>query len=183
MSITRWDPFGEMVTLRDAMERLLSDSVVRPRESAGTSPSSSLAVDIRDAGDDFVVTASTPGVNQDDVDITVLGDTLRIRGERRDQQRQEGEGHRWIVREQRFGSFERVIRLPSAVKTGGAQAKFKDGMLTITLPKADEAKLQRIPVTGGGQSAQPQEVPVSGSNDSAQSEASSPSGSDASSPS
>jgi HSP20 family protein len=162
MSITRWDPFGDMVSLRDAMERLFAESVVRPRgaNSGGGSGTSSLAVDVHEQGDDYVVSAPIPGVNPDDVDITVRGDMLRIRGERHEQSQQGGENKRYLIREQRFGSFERVIQLPSSVKADGAKADFKNGVLTITLPKSEESKERRIPVQGGQQTGKAQEVPI-----------------------
>jgi HSP20 family protein len=158
MSITRWDPWGDMVSLRDAMDRLLSESFIRPRGGEGTS--GSLAVDVQERGDDFVVSAPIPGVAPDDVEITVLGDTVRIRGERREQREEGGEGQRWLIREQRYGSFERMVRLPSPVKADAAKAEFKDGMLTITLPKTEEAKERRIPVHGGQQTGRGQDVPI-----------------------
>jgi HSP20 family protein len=163
MSITRWDPFGDMMSLRDAMERLFAESVVRPQatNSGGSgSGTSSLALDVHEQGDDYVVSAPIPGVNPDDVDITVRGDMLRIRGERREQHQEGGENKRYLMREQRFGSFERVIQLPSAVKADGAKADFKNGVLTITLPKSEESKERRIPVQGGQQSGKAQEVPI-----------------------
>jgi HSP20 family protein len=160
MSITRWDPWGEMVSLRDAMDRLLSESFIRPRGGGGEGTTASLAVDVQEQGDNFVVSAPIPGIAPDDVEITVLGDTVRIRGERREQREEGGEGQRWLVREQRYGSFERMIRLPSPVKADGANAEFKDGMLTITLPKTEEAKERRIPVRGGQQTGAGQDVPI-----------------------
>jgi len=159
MSITRWDPFGDMVSLRDAMERLFAESVVRPRGGGG-SGASSLAVDVHEQGDDYVVSAPIPGVNPSDVDITVRGDMLRIRGERHDKRQEGGQDKRYLVREQRFGSFERVIQLPSSVKAEGAKAEFNNGVLTITLPKSEESKERRIPVQGGQQSGKAQEVPI-----------------------
>jgi HSP20 family protein len=101
-----------------------------------------------------------PGVAPDDVEITVLGDTLRIRAERRDEQQKGGEGQRWIVREQRFGAFERAVRLPTAVKADAAQAEFKHGVLTISLPKADEAKERKIPIGRGQSGGQSTDVPI-----------------------
>jgi HSP20 family protein len=160
MSITRWDPWGEMVSLRDAMDRLLSESFIRPRGEGGGATAVSLAVDVREEGDNFVVTAPVPGVAPDDVEITVLGDTVRIRGERRDERQEGDEGKRWLVREQRFGSFERMVRLPTPVKADGARAEFKDGILTIALPKTEEAKERRIPVHGSQQTGQAQDVPI-----------------------
>jgi len=161
MSITRWDPFGDMVSLRDAMERLFAESVVRPKGSGGGGTgASSLALDVHEQGDDYVVSAPIPGVNPDDVDITVRGDMLRICGERHEQHKEGGQDKRYLMREQRFGAFERVIQLPSAVKAEGAKADFNNGVLTITLPKSDESKERRIPVQGGRQSNKAQEVPI-----------------------
>jgi HSP20 family protein len=161
MSITRWDPFGDMVSLRDAMERLFAESVVRPRgTSGGGSSSRSLAVDVHEQGDDFVVSAPIPGMKPEDVDITVRGDMLRIRGERKEHQEQGGEGKRYLMREQSYGSFERVIQLPSSVRADGAHADFNDGILTITLPKSEESKERRIPVKSGQQASKAKEVPI-----------------------
>jgi HSP20 family protein len=151
MSITRWDPWGEMVGLRDAMDRLVAESFLRPTGDIARAAPLSLTVDVREEGDNFVVSAPMPGVAPDDVEISVLGDTVRIRGERREERQQGGEGQRWIMREQRFGSFERVIRLPVPVKADAANAEFRDGILTIRLPKSEEAKERRIPIQGGQQ--------------------------------
>jgi len=158
-----------MVSLRDAMDRLLSESFVRPRGQGGGETTGSLAVDVREAGDNFVVSAPVPGIAPDDIEITVLGDTVRIRGERREERQEGGEGDRWLVREQHFGSFERMVRLPSPVKADAANAEFKDGILKITLPKTEEAKERRVPVRGGQQSGQGQEVAVEASTRSKQS--------------
>lgn len=164
MSSTRWDPWSEFVSLREAMNNLLEESFVsrpRPGEGEGDAAAgerrgaatqtavSGLAVDIRDSAESYEVTASVPGVSPDDVDISVLGDRLRIRGERRDDAEQRDPGGRWILRERRFGAFERSVTLPSAVKADAASAEFKDGVLTIVLPKADEAKPRSIPVRPG----------------------------------
>jgi len=150
MSSSRWDPWGDIVSLREAMNNLLEESFVRPRQGAGgTGTVAGLALDLRETADAFVVTASVPGVAAADVTITVLGDTLRITGERREDREQPGDEGRWIVRERRFGAFERTLSLPTSVKADQAAADFKDGVLTITLPKADEAKPRHIPVRAG----------------------------------
>jgi HSP20 family protein len=109
---------------------------------------SSLALDVKETPDKFVVTASVPGVPPSDIDITVLGDTLRIRGQRKEEVEGSGEGNRWLLRERRFGAFERTVSLPSVVESDAATADFRDGVLTITLPKADVAKPRSIPVKG-----------------------------------
>jgi HSP20 family protein len=148
-----------MVSLRDAMDRLVSESFIRPRGEAAPA-AASLAVDVREEGDNFVITAPVPGIAPDDVEITVLGDTVRIRGERREERQEGAENQRWLVREQRFGFFERVVRLPTAVKADAARAEFQDGILRVTLPKTEEAKERRIPVLGGQQAGQAEDVPV-----------------------
>jgi HSP20 family protein len=147
MSITRWDPWGDIVSLREAMNNLLEESFVRPRPGlSGPGMASSLALDVRETPDQFVITASVPGVPLADIDISVLGDTLRIRGQRKEDVEETGEGGRWLLRERRFGAFERTVSLPSTVNPEQANADFKDGVLTVTLPKAEIAKPKSIPV-------------------------------------
>jgi HSP20 family protein len=165
MSISRWDPWGEIVSLREAMNNLLEESFVRPRQGISMpGMASSLALDVKETPEKFVITASVPGVPSSDIDITVLGDTLRIRGQRKEETEESGEGGRWLLRERRFGAFERTVSLPTTVSSDQATADFKDGVLTISLPKADAAKPKSIPVKGvgaaGGGSAAPAEIEV-----------------------
>jgi HSP20 family protein len=173
MSITRWDPWGDIVSLREAMNNLLEESFVRPRPGLpGPGMASSLALDVKETPDQFVVTASVPGVPQSDIDITVLGDTLRIRGQRKEETEEAGEGGRWLLRERRFGAFERTVSLPTTVNAEQASASFKDGVLTIALPKADIAKPKSIPVkragsAGGSEAGNRSEVEVHSADQSA----------------
>ncbi len=165
MSITRWDPWGDIVSLREAMNNLLEESFVRPRPGvSGPGMASSLALDVKETPDKFIVTASVPGVPESDIDIGILGDTLRIRGQRKEEIEETGEGSRWLLRERRFGSFERTVSLPMSVEAEKATASFKDGVLTIELPKAEAATPRTIPVrTGAGgtsDQSQPQEVDI-----------------------
>jgi HSP20 family protein len=155
MGSTRWDPWGDIVTLREAMNNLLEESFVsrgRPGETPAPAAQGAvgLALDVKELGEAFEVTASVPGVSPDNVEITVLGDRLRIRGERKEELEQGAESGRWVLRERRFGAFERTVNLPAAVKPDAAAAEFKDGVLTIRLPKADEARPRTIPVRSGG---------------------------------
>jgi HSP20 family protein len=149
MSITRWDPFRDMVSLREAMANLLEDSVVAPR-GAQSGVAGNLAVDIRETPEDFVVTAALPGVKPEDVDISVLGESLRIQAETKvDHEETRGDGStndRWIVRERRRGMVQRILTLPSQVKADEAHATFEHGELTLTLPKAEEAKPRAIKI-------------------------------------
>jgi HSP20 family protein len=149
MSITRWDPFRDMMSLREAMQNLFEESFVAPR-GFQTGAAGNLALDVRETPEAFVVTAAMPGVKPEDVDISVLGDTVRIQAELKEEREQtNGQGEqqgRWIVRERRYGSFQRALTLPSGVKADQAQATFEHGVLTLTLPKVEEAKLRTIKV-------------------------------------
>ena len=162
MSSTRWDPWGDIISLREAMTNLMEESFVRPRSGGGDGGTAGLAVDVRETAAHYRVTASVPGVAPEDVEITVLGDTLRISGERQEpsDDPSAGDTGRWLVRERRFGPFARTITLPAALRPDAAHADFKDGVLTVTLPKADEVKPRTIPVRPRADGAN-QEIPVS----------------------
>ncbi|MBI2756481.1 MAG: Hsp20/alpha crystallin family protein [Chloroflexi bacterium] len=147
MSFDRWDPFREMVTLRDAVDRLFQQSVVRPGGVlAGLRPES-VPVDLAERGDHFVVRAALPGIKPEDVQVTVQGDTLTIRGEIAGTTEESGET--WILREQRTGSVQRTISLPASVNSERASAAYEHGVLILTLPKAAEAQPRRIQVGSG----------------------------------
>jgi HSP20 family protein len=151
MAMERWDPFREMMTLREAVDRLFQQSVVRPGNILAGMRSEAVPVDIRETENAYVVRASVPGIKPEDLEITVQGDTVTIRGESRGEEERAEEN--WLVREQRQGMLQRTLTLPSAVNADRAQAHCEHGVLTLTLPKAEEAKLRRIPIAGGGQAA------------------------------
>lgn len=147
MSIQRWDPFRDIITLREAMNNLLEESFVRPRAGIAAM-TGGMPLDLRETDQAFIVETVLPGAKPDNVDISVLGDTLRIAAEIKDES--EGrQGEKWLVRERRFGRFERAITLPTAVNAEQAQADFTDGILTITLPKAEAARPRSIQVRSG----------------------------------
>jgi HSP20 family protein len=151
MAIQLWDPFREAVSLRDAMNSLFQESFVRPMSLFTQDGSAVLPLDVTETEDEFVVKASVPGVKPEDVQITVQGDTLTIRGECRSEEEKTGE--RWHLRERHFGSFQRSVSLPAPVDSDKAQASHEHGVLTLTLPKTEEAKLRPIKI-GGLASAQ-----------------------------
>jgi HSP20 family protein len=155
--IRRTNPLGELVSLRQAMDRLFEDSFVRPR-TAMTGEEHQLALDIRTTGDELVVEAALPGVKPEDVDVTVLGDTLTISAAHQAEQSREDEGYTY--REIRRGSFSRTITLPAGVKSDAASATFENGMLTLRFPKAEEAKPRQIRITSGeGAASQSEQQP------------------------
>jgi HSP20 family protein len=151
MAIDHWDPFRDAVSLRDAMNALFQDSFVRP----GTTPTQSalvaLPLDVCETEQAFVVKAALPGVKPDDVQITVHGDTLTIRGESKTEEDKKGE--HWHLRERRYGTFHRSLTLATAVNSDKAHADFDLGVLTLTLPKAESAKPRQIKVGGTTQAA------------------------------
>jgi HSP20 family protein len=149
MAMERWDPFREMMTLREAVDRLFQQSVVRPGSLLAGMRSEAVPVDIRETENAYVVRASVPGIRPEDLEVTVQGDTLTIRGESKGEEERAGEN--WLVREHRQGTLQRTLTLPAAVNADRAQAHYEHGVLTLTLPKAEEAKLRRVPIAGGGQ--------------------------------
>lgn len=141
-NLTRWEPMHDMMSLRDAMDRLFDDAFTRPISLSGVSAMP--AIDMYQTKDDLIVKATMPGVKAEDVDITVTGETLTLRGEFK--QEDEKEDTSYHIREQRYGSFERSILLPTDVKADKAVADFKDGILTVTMPIAEEVKPKSITI-------------------------------------
>lgn len=146
--LTRWEPMREAMTLRDAVNRLFEESFVRPfgawPQTAANGGALALAVDMVETGDDVIVKASLPGVKPEDVDITVTGNVLEIRGETR-QETDETKGD-YHYRERRYGSFQRSLTLPVDIQTGRVEATFEDGVLTLKMPKAEQARARQIKI-------------------------------------
>ena len=142
MAIQRWEPFREMISLREAVNSLLQDSFVRPGIMEGDGNAVMLPLDITENENEFVVKASLPGVRPEDVQITARGDTLTIRGEMKAEE--EKKDDRYHLRKRRIGQFQRTVVLPTPINADGAQAQFENGVLTLTLPKAEEAKPKQI---------------------------------------
>lgn len=141
-TLTRWEPVREMMTLREAMDRLFDDAFTRPINmgSVSTMP----AIDMYQNEDDLIVKASLPGLTKDDVDITVTENILTLRGEYKTDEDDAGKSYH--IREQRHGIFERSIGLPTDVEVDKAKAEFEHGVLTITLPKAEAVKPKLISI-------------------------------------
>jgi HSP20 family protein len=144
-NITRFDPFGEMLTLRDTMDRIFDERLMRPltwRSFDGEALSP--ALDVHENGDEIVVEAALPGMAPEDVDITITGQTLTLRGEMKASSAENGD--QYLYRERRFGTFHRQLQLPVRVEGERADATFEHGVLTLRIPKADEVKPRQIQV-------------------------------------
>ena len=147
-TIVPWEPFRDLVSLREAMDHLFEESFVSPRTwVTNGGMNANLAgprVDMYETGNEVVVKASLPGIKPEDVDITVTGDVLTISGEMKEETEQKDKSY--IRRERRFGSFSRSIELPEGLDVNKADARFDNGLLTLTLPKGEEIKPKKIEV-------------------------------------
>lgn len=144
--LTRWDPFREMMTMRDITDRMLDKFFDEP-VSEYRSANWGLALDVAENEDEFIVKASVPGINPDDLDITVTKNTLTIKGEMRHEE--ETEEERYHLRERRYGRFARSITLPTSVDSDRIEANYVNGVLSLHLPKTEEMKPKRIEVRSG----------------------------------
>jgi HSP20 family protein len=142
-NLIRWEPAREMMTLRDAMDRLFDDAFTRPlhlNDGNWSMP----AVDMYQTDNEIVVKAAIPGVKTDEVQINVTGEVLTIKGEIKE--KEEVKEKAYHLREQRWGMFERTLALPTDVIADKAKAEFENGVLTITLPKAEEVRPKTISI-------------------------------------
>src|ERR687885_33177 len=122
MATERWGPMSDMLSLRDAMERLFQESFVRAGHALASASGEPILLDIAHAGDRYLIRASLPGVQPEDVHLSVQGEMLTIRGERRAEDA--GADARWLLRERRPGMVERTVTLPGPVEVDAAQATY-----------------------------------------------------------
>ena len=148
MTMMRWEPFRNMTSLRNAMDRLLEDSVVRPGHLWPELERGEPALDVYQTDSDVVVTAALPGVKPEEVEIAITGETLTIKGEHTEEREVKEENY--LHRERRHGVFSRSILIPLQVTADKAEAVFENGVLTLTLPKAEEVKPKQIKVKAKG---------------------------------
>jgi HSP20 family protein len=144
-SLTRWEPIRDLVSLREAMDRLFAESFVRPGGGMlAPAEGETLAVDMYETDDDVIVETALPGIDPEDVDISVTRNTLTIKGETRAEEEVE-EGN-YVYRERRFGGYSRSLTLPVGVEADKAEAEYENGVLKLRLPKVEEAKPKAIQV-------------------------------------
>jgi HSP20 family protein len=142
-NLIRWEPAREMMTLREAMDHLFDDAFTQPLR-LGNGHWSMPAVDMYQTDNEIVVKAAIPGVKTDNVQINVTGEALTIKGEMKE--KEEVKEKAYHLREQRWGAFERTLILPTDVIADKAKAEFENGVLTITLPKAEEVRPKSITI-------------------------------------
>ena len=151
MAIQKWQPFGTVREFDDLFNRFIGN---RPARS--TQPESwSIPLDVVQAGDSLVVTASVPGITLDEIDVSVDDNVLTIRAESAKTNGSNGttakdssaESNGYLLRERRTGSYYRALRLPETVDYENAESTFKDGVLTISLPKLESKKARKLEIS------------------------------------
>ncbi len=143
MSVIRWDPFDDMIPLRESIDKLFEEFTTRrPRTAvpAVWPP----AVEVGEDANEVVVRAELPGIDPQKVDITVTEDTLTIKGEAKAEQQEKGRNY--YVRELRYGSFVRSMALPGQVQRDQAKASYKNGILEIRVPKSERTKPKTVKI-------------------------------------
>lgn len=145
MSIESWAPFRELTSLRERMSALLEESFVRLADRRAADGVMTLPLDVAESDDEFVIKSFLPGAKPEDLQITIQGTTLTIRGESKDEEL--WEGLHWHLRERRLGTFARSVRLRSEINSDAAIARFVHGVLTLTVPKIATTRRRKIEVT------------------------------------
>jgi HSP20 family protein len=147
MAILRWrdqaDPFGGLDDLRTAVDQVFGNYMGRPgrmRLYRGVFP----ALNISENEDNLCLTAELPGINPNEIDITATADSITLRGERKEPSTSEAVNYH--QREREFGTFRRGIDLPTKIDTDNINASYKNGILTVVLPKAEEVKPKQIQI-------------------------------------
>ncbi len=143
-TLTRWDPYRELATMRTMMDRLMDEDVFGLPRLWERRNEFNLALDVAEQDDAYIVKASVPGITPEDVEITLADNVLTIKGEI--QEDKEIKEETYHLRERRFGQFMRSVTLPMPVDAARIEAVHENGVLTLTLPKAEAAKPKKIEV-------------------------------------
>ncbi len=147
MKIMRWDPFDEMGTLGRSMERLFDDFFTRRPDREPAMLEWEPAVEMFETDQDVVVRAALPNIDPKQIDITVTGDAITLRGESKHEE--EHTGRNYVRREFRHGSFSRTLPLPTEVKSAEAKETYKDGVLEVKIPKSERVTPRAVKVQIG----------------------------------
>jgi HSP20 family protein len=147
MAVTRWDPFRDLGILQDRMNRLFEDAGRFRGEEPSATTSWSPAVDIYETANEIMVKAELPGVDRNDITLNLENNVLTLRGERKFEKETRQENYHRIERS--YGGFSRAFSIPAIVEEEKIRAEYKDGILTIALPKKEQIKPKQIKIGGG----------------------------------
>jgi len=145
MAIMRWQPLHEFDSLRKEMDRLFNDFYRSVSKGEEGFDSVYPLMDVKETKDEFVITAEIPGVSKDDVKISIVNNQLTIKGEKKCEKKENDEKYHRV--ERAYGSFQRSFTLPNLVDSNKIKASFKDGVLTVILPKKEEVKPKEISIS------------------------------------
>jgi len=143
MSVTRWDPFNDLYQLQRVVNRMVGDILPR-REAVAEYGDVFAPVDVYETEDGFHVQVELPGMKIEDIDISVTGQDLVIKGERKAEAREKN--RQWLRSERRFGQFYRAFTLGVPIDPAGVKASYKHGVLEVFVPKAEETKPRQIKI-------------------------------------
>src|SRR6266498_3707850 len=147
MSIVRYDPFRDLRSLQEEVNRLFTGNMARSFDEEGVARGSwSPSVDIYENKDHIVLEAELPGMKREDFDLSVENNVITLRGERHFEKKDETDNYHRV--ERAYGTFLRSFTLPNTVSAEGAVADYRNGVLRVTLPKRAETKARRIEITG-----------------------------------
>ena len=142
--LTPWRPFGELSSLRREMDRLWENFFVERPLGKIWEREWAPSLDMSETKDNFVVKAEVPGIDAKHIDISLTGDVLTIRGEKRQEKEEKEEDYHLV--ERTYGSFSRSVRLPAEVESNKIKASYKNGILAITLPNSEKAKAKEVKI-------------------------------------
>ena len=146
-NITRWEPFRDLATFRDEVNRFWSDALGRwPNEGFWRGSGWVPAVDVEETDDDVIITAEVPGIKRENLDLSVSGDTVTISGRSGEDTAEDDRTRHYHRRERYWGEFARTIQLPTEVDAARSSATFRDGVLVATMPKSEVSRTKRIPI-------------------------------------
>jgi HSP20 family protein len=142
--LTPWRPFRELTTLRDEMDRMWERFFGEWPTMEPFRREWKPSLDVSETKNNIVVKAEAPGVDPKDIDISLTGDVLTIKGEKRQEKEEKDQNYHRVERS--YGVFARSVRLPQEVQSDKIEASYKNGILKITLPKSEEAKKKEIKI-------------------------------------
>jgi HSP20 family protein len=146
MAIVRWRPFRDVVSIQDEMNQLFENLFGHTSVRAGwTNGVWNPSVDVSEDEDSVILRAEIPGMTKEDVKISIQDGVLTLRGEKKQEKEENDRNYHRI--ERNYGAFCRSFQLPTSVKSEKVKATYKDGVLSITLPKAEEVKPKEIPIS------------------------------------